>query len=105
MTARFWQPSSRRAVRTLIGAALMAVTAFGFVKARLTGISALPRGLQTVTTGGLALTRNVALVRHDDGRGAPRGHAIADAFHLLAESLECLADFVGGVSGAANQLA
>ena len=42
---------------------LLALFAFGYVKGRLTGISALRGGLQTVTIGGLASAAAFGLAR------------------------------------------
>jgi VIT1/CCC1 family predicted Fe2+/Mn2+ transporter len=42
---------------------LMALFAFGYVKGKLTGISALRGGLQTVTIGGLASAAAFGLAR------------------------------------------
>ena len=50
----FFVASTHAAFLTSVVVTLAALAVFGFVKARLTGISPLRGGLQTVVTGGLA---------------------------------------------------
>jgi VIT1/CCC1 family predicted Fe2+/Mn2+ transporter len=55
--------STHAALLASIGVTLAALAVFGFVKARLTGISPLRGGLQTVVTGGLAAAAAFAIAR------------------------------------------
>ena len=55
--------STHAALLASVGVTLVALAVFGFVKARLTGISPWRGGLQTVVTGGLAAAAAFAIAR------------------------------------------
>jgi len=55
--------STQGALLASVGCTLLALGIFGFVKARLTGISPLRGGLQTVLTGGLAAAAAFGIAR------------------------------------------
>ncbi len=59
----FFVTSTQGALLTSVAMTLVALALFGFVKARLTGISPLRGGLQTVVTGGLAAAAAFAIAR------------------------------------------
>jgi VIT1/CCC1 family predicted Fe2+/Mn2+ transporter len=59
----FFSASTHQALWGSVAVTLLALAVFGFVKARLTGISPLRGGLQTVVTGGLAAAAAFAIAR------------------------------------------
>jgi VIT1/CCC1 family predicted Fe2+/Mn2+ transporter len=59
----FFIASTHQALLASVAVTLLALGIFGFVKARLTGISPLRGGLQTVVTGGLAAAAAFAIAR------------------------------------------
>jgi len=59
----FFVAETRGALGASVAATLLALAVFGFVKARLTGISPWRGGLQTVVTGGLAAAAAFAIAR------------------------------------------
>jgi VIT1/CCC1 family predicted Fe2+/Mn2+ transporter len=59
----FFIASTHGALMASAGVTLAALAVFGFVKARLTGISPFRGGLQTVLTGGLAAAAAFAIAR------------------------------------------
>jgi vacuolar iron transporter family protein len=59
----FFSASTHQALLGSVALTLLALAVFGFVKARLTGISPLRGGLQTVVTGGLAAAAAFAIAR------------------------------------------
>ncbi len=59
----FFIASTHTALLASVAVTLLALGVFGFVKARLTGISPFRGGLQTVVTGGLAAAAAFAIAR------------------------------------------